>query len=83
MERKKESESVYVLARAACSKGTVSLVSGMVPSRFGDNFIYLSRGNCHRPTLWPDSSVVRVLSRSARGPGLESRWLGLVLFPPL
>ena len=29
--------------------------------------------------MWPDSSVVRVLARSARGPGFESR-SGRVLF---
>ena len=55
--------------------------SGMVPSRFGDES-YLAGGNCHRSTVWPDSSVVRVLARSARGPGFESR-SGHVLFPPL
>ena len=25
---------------------------------------------CHRPTLWPSSSVVRLLAQSARGSGL-------------
>ena len=33
-------------------------------------------------TMWLGSSVVRVLARSARGPGFESR-SGRVLFPPL
>ena len=55
--------------------------SGMVPSRFGEE-AYLAGGNCHKSTVWPDSSVVLVLARSARGPGFESRF-GNVLFPPL
>ena len=33
-------------------------------------------GNCHRPTVWPDSSVVRVLAWSARNPGFKSPGLG-------
>ena len=37
---------------------------------------------CHRSTVWLGSSVVRVLTRYARGPGFESR-SGRVLFPPL
>ena len=36
--------------------------------------------HCHRPTVWPDSSVVKVLAGSARGPAFESR-SGHVLFP--
>ena len=39
-------------------------------------------GDCHRSNVWPDSSAVRVLARSARGPGFESR-SGRVLFLPL
>ena len=39
----------------------------------------MQRDYCHGPTVWPDSSVVRVLAGSARGPGLESR-SGHVLF---
>ena len=55
--------------------------SGMVPSRFG-NESNLAGENCHRSTVWPGSSVVRVLAPYARGPGFESR-SAHVLFPPL
>ena len=37
---------------------------------------------CHRSTVWLGSSVVRVLARSARGPGFESR-SGHVSFTPV
>ena len=55
--------------------------SVMVPSRFGDGS-YLAGRNCHRSTVWPDSSVVRVLARSARGPGFESRSRAMCFFLP-
>ena len=55
--------------------------SGLAPSSLGDESIQAG-GTCHRPTVWPYSSVVRVLARSARGPGFESR-SGHVLIPPL
>ena len=53
--------SVWVCDRATSSKGTVSLVYSMVTSRFGSKSISAG-GNCHRPTEWPNSSVVRVLA---------------------
>ena len=28
--------------------------------------------NCHKPAVWSESSMVRVLARSSKGPGLES-----------
>ena len=62
--------SVWVCVRAASSKGTNSLVSGMVPSRFGDES-FSAGGNCRKPTVWTDSLVVRVLTHSARGPGFK------------
>ena len=42
----------------------------------------LAGGNCNRPNMWPDSSVVRRLARSARGPWFESR-SGHVLSSPV
>ena len=57
------------------------LAASQVPSRFGDESD-LAGGNCHRSAVWLGSSVVRVLARCARGPGIESR-SGHVLFPPL
>ena len=52
-------------------------------SGFGDELNLIKQGgNCHMLTVWPDSSVVIVLTRSARGPGFESR-SGHVRFPPL
>ena len=74
-------DSVWVRARAASSNGTVSFVSGMVPSRFGDEYIKAG-GNCHRPTVWHERSEVIVHARFSRGPGLESR-SGHLLFPLL
>ena len=68
--------SVWVLSRAASSKGTV-----IVPSRFGDESNYVG-GNCHKSTVWLGSLVVRVLARYARGPRFESQ-SGHVLLPPL
>ena len=37
----------------------------MVLSRLRDKS-FEAGGNCHSPTVWPDSSVVRVLAWSAR-----------------
>ena len=39
-------------------------------------------GVCQSPTVWPHSSEVRILARSAKDPGFESR-SGYVLFPVL
>ena len=72
---------MWVHAQAASSEGTVSLVSSMVPSRFGDESTKAG-GKCHSSTVLPDSSVVRVLARSVWGPWFESR-SGHVLFSPL
>ena len=73
--------SVWVRAWDASSKWTVSLVSGMVPSRFGDESVNAG-GNCHRPTVWPDRSVVTSTRTVCGGPGFEFR-SGHVLFPSL
>ena len=72
---------MWVRARAASSKRTVSSVPAWFRADSGTNLIKQG-GNCRRSTVWLGSSVVRVLARSARGPGFESR-SGHVLFPPL
>ena len=57
-----------VLGLRAAKELSPALVSGC----FEDE--YISAGeNCHRPTAWPDSSIVRVLALPAESPGLESR----------
>ena len=77
---------MWVRARAASSKGTVSSVPAWVRADSGTNLIkkgeIVTGRPSHRSTVWLGSSVVRVLARYARGPGFESR-SGRVPFPPL
>ena len=56
---------MWVRARAASSKRTVSLISSMVPSIFGDESINAGE-NCQKPMMWSNCSVFRVLAPSAR-----------------
>ena len=51
-------------------KGTVSLVSGMVSSKFGDESNF-AEGKCRIRTVWPESLVARVLTYSSRNPRFE------------
>ena len=71
---------MWVRARAASSKGTVSSVPAWFRADSETNLI--KQGEIVTGRLGIGSSVVRVLARSARGPGFESR-SGHVLFPPL
>ena len=70
-------DSVWVRALAASSKGTVSSVPAW--SRVDSETNLIKQWEI---VTEPDSSVVRVLARCARGRGFESR-SGHVLFPPL
>ena len=47
---------------------SVGPCSGMVPNRFGDESS-LAGGNCRRPIVWLDNSVVIVLERRSAIPG--------------
>ena len=69
--------SVWVRARAASSKRTVSLVPAWFRADLGMNLF--KQGDI--VTSLPSGSAVRVLAQSARGPGFKS-WSGHVLFPP-
>ena len=68
-----------ILAWEAYSKGTVGWFLNGSKQLRGES-IHAGR-NCQRPTIWPDSSEVRVLLQEVVG--FESRSGHDVFFPPL
>ena len=72
---------MWVRARAASSKGTVSSVPTLFRADSGTNLF--KQGAIVAGRLCGSvAQLARVLARCARGPGFESQ-LGHVLFPPL
>ena len=71
---------MWVCARAASSKGTVSSVPAWFRADSGTNLIKQGEIVAGRPC--GSVAQLSVFARSAKGPGFESR-SGHVLFPPL
>ena len=72
---------MWVRARAASGKGTVSSVPAWFRADSGTNLFKQGEIVAGRPCGLV-AQLARVLARYARGPGFESR-PGHVLFPPL
>ena len=72
---------MWVRARAASGKGTVSSVLAWFRADSGTN-LFKQREIVAGQPCGSVAQLARVLARYARGPGFESR-SGHVLFPPL